>query len=300
MAFLSGNTNSHRDQDVRRALAPLAGLAERTEAAVLVVRHLNKAAANNPLYRGGGSIGIIGAARMAFVVGKDPQDEDRRVLASTKNNLAVQPKSLMFTLEEAEAGAVRVVWLGDTDVSAKDLLATPQDQDHADARSEAVQFLSDVLVNGPVPSTEVIEEAKDAGISEKTLRRAKEIMGVVSYREGELGRRGAGRWLWKLPIAGLVMREDEVGQGVVQDGHAGQVVAEGHLNPQVGAAMRESGVIKPNVQDGHHDDLDGHECLDGQGGQDGQRLETGHLKCHHEVEGGCWLCKKYQPEVWEA
>jgi hypothetical protein len=71
MAFLSGDTNSHRDQDVRRALAPLAGLAERTGASVLVIRHLNKAAANNPLYRGGGSIGIIGAARMAFVVGED-------------------------------------------------------------------------------------------------------------------------------------------------------------------------------------------------------------------------------------
>ena len=112
MAFLSGNTNSHRDQDVRRALAPLAGLAERTGAAVLVVRHLNKAAANNPLYRGGGSIGIIGAARMAFVVGKDPQDEDSRVLASTKNNLAMPPTSLMFALEEAESGAVRVDWLG--------------------------------------------------------------------------------------------------------------------------------------------------------------------------------------------
>jgi hypothetical protein len=67
-----------------------------------VIRHPNKAQGNNPLYRGGGSIGIIGAARMAFVVGKDPQDENRRVLASTKNNLAKSPQSLMFTLEEAQ------------------------------------------------------------------------------------------------------------------------------------------------------------------------------------------------------
>ncbi|MGI9050608.1 MAG: AAA family ATPase [Rubrobacteraceae bacterium] len=107
MAFFSGDTDSHKDQGVRRALAPLSGLAERTGAAVLVVRHLNKAAANNPLYRGGGSIGIIGAARMAFVVGKDPQDENRRVVASTKNNLAMPPRSLMFGLEEAESGSVR-------------------------------------------------------------------------------------------------------------------------------------------------------------------------------------------------
>jgi hypothetical protein len=292
MAFLSGNTNNHRDQDVRRALAPLAGLAERTGAAVLVVRHLNKAAANNPLYRGGGSIGIIGAARMAFVVGKDPQDEDWRVLASTKNNLAMPPRSLMFILEEAEGGAVRINWLGDTDVSAKDLLGTSQDQEHTDARGEAVEFLSDVLANGPLPSTDVIEEAEDAGIAEKTLRRAKKLLGVVAYREGEAGRRGAGHWLWKLPIAGLVTRKDK-------DGHADQVKMVGHLYPQENAAMRESGVIKSNVKDGQHDDLDGHGDLGGQGGQGGQRLETGHLECHHGIEGGCWLCKKYQPEVWE-
>lgn len=167
---------------------------------MLVVRHLNKAAANNPLYRGGGSIGIIGAARMAFVVGKDPQDEDKRVLASTKNNLAMPPTSLIFTLEEAEGGAVRIDWLGDTDVSAKDVLGTPQDHEHADALSEAVEFLSDVLAHGPVPSTEVIEEAKDARIAEKTLRRAKKRLEVVAHREGEPGRRGSGRWHWKLPI----------------------------------------------------------------------------------------------------
>ena len=195
MAFLSGETNSHRDQDVRRALAPLASLAERTGACVVVVRHLNKASGNNPLYRGGGSIGIIGAARMAFVVGKDPQDENRRVLASTKNNLAKPPKSLMFTLEEAESGAVRVNWLGNSEISAKDLLATPQDQEHADARSEAVEFLRDVLADGPVPARDIVQNAKDARIAEKTLRRTQKILGVVPYRESEAGKRGAGRWL---------------------------------------------------------------------------------------------------------
>ena len=89
--------------------------------------------------------------------------------------------------------------------------------------------------------------------AEKTLRRAKEILGVVSYREGKAGRRGAGRWLWKLPIADLAKREDKDGQPAVQDGHANQVKADGHLNSEVGAATCKSGVIKPNVQDGHYD-----------------------------------------------
>ncbi len=42
MAFLSGRVKSFHDQDVRRARAPLAAMAEETGAAVLVLRHLNK------------------------------------------------------------------------------------------------------------------------------------------------------------------------------------------------------------------------------------------------------------------
>jgi RecA-family ATPase len=40
MAFLSEKTDAHKDQDIRRALAPLSVLAERARASVLIVRHL--------------------------------------------------------------------------------------------------------------------------------------------------------------------------------------------------------------------------------------------------------------------
>jgi hypothetical protein len=246
MAFLSGNTNSHRDQDVRRALAPLAGLAEKTGACVLVVRHLNKAPGNNPLYRGGGSIGIIGAARMAFVVGKDPQDENRRVLASTKNNLARSPRSLMFTLEEAESGAVRVTWLGESEISAQLLLATPREEDHADARSEAAEFLSYVLASGPVAAKQVKEEAEDAGISDRTLARAKKTVGVITYREGESGRRGKGRWLWKLPVVELV--EGIKGrQRPIKDAKPALNRDGGTLNRADGLKEGESRISEPDI-----------------------------------------------------
>jgi len=108
MAFLSGDVNSHRDQDVRRALAPLAKLAEETGAALVVVRHLNKSSDGNALYRGGGSIGIVGQARSALLVARHPEDDRRRVLASLKSNLAEPAPSLAFTFTEAANGAVRV------------------------------------------------------------------------------------------------------------------------------------------------------------------------------------------------
>jgi hypothetical protein len=99
---------------------------------------------------------------------------------------------------------VRVNWLGQSEVSAKDILATPQDQEHADARGEAVEFLNDILCEGPVAASQIKEEAEDAGISERTLARAKKTLQVMSYREGESGGRGRGQWLWKLPVVDLV------------------------------------------------------------------------------------------------
>ena len=161
-----------------------------------------------------------------------------------------------------------------------------------------MEFLNDVLADGPVPANDIIQDAEDAGIAEKTLRRAKKHLGVVAYRESEPGKRGAGRWLWKLPVVDLVTKDVQDGQTAVQDGHIGQEEHVGHLDTRKDTRMEESGLDKPSVQDGHHEGLDGQEHQGDQGGQDGQRLETGHLRCHHGIEGGCWLCKKYHPEVW--
>ena len=109
MAYLGSNTNSYRDQDVRRALAPLAKIGEATGAALVLVRHLNKAMGGSAIYRGGGSIGIVGAARSGLLAAKHPEDENRRILASTKCNLGPQPPSLAYRLEGHANGAGYVV-----------------------------------------------------------------------------------------------------------------------------------------------------------------------------------------------
>ena len=92
--------SANSDQDVRRALAALEKVGERTGAAIVVVRHLNKSVGANPLYRGGGSIGIIGAARCGLLLAPDPDDPERRILAATKGNLGQLPPSLAFRLVE--------------------------------------------------------------------------------------------------------------------------------------------------------------------------------------------------------
>ena len=205
MAHLPATINSYRDQDVRRALAPLAALAERTGCAVVVIRHLNKMAGGNPLYRGGGSIGIIGAARSGLLAAVDPDDatETRRVLAVMKSNLAPIAPALAYTIEsvtvESPAGLIatsRVTWGEVTEHTAAQLLAAPANDDDRSAIRDAEQVLLEILAGGPVPAREVQAAARQAGISERTLDRAKAARNVVSKREGF----GAGsRVLWCLP-----------------------------------------------------------------------------------------------------
>jgi hypothetical protein len=193
-AFLAGETNTHKDQDVRRALHPLAKLAEETGVAVLVLRHLNKAAGGNPLYRGGGSIGIIGAARSALLVAPDPDNPDHCVLASTKCNLAKLPASLAFDRNTADNGALRIGWIGESTHTSETLLAAPKDDEDRDAVEEAVEVLRSILEDGPVEAEAVKKQARKAGVSERTLYRAK---ATLKARSKKLVFNGP--WYWLLP-----------------------------------------------------------------------------------------------------
>ena len=149
MAYLGADTNAHRDQDVRRALAPLATLLDRTGCAGLLIRHLNKAQTSAALYRGGGSIGIIGAARFGLLVAKDPEDAAARILAPTKCNIGPEPPALRYRLEGVPGSdAARVAWdAAPVSANAADLLAGSDDANRSEL-GEARDWLKDFLSGG--------------------------------------------------------------------------------------------------------------------------------------------------------
>ena len=192
MAYLPGRSDSHRDQDIRAILSPLAALAEQTGAAIVVVRHLNKASGGAALYRGSGSIGIIGAARSGLLVAQDPDDDSRRILVVTKSNLAAPVPGLAFRLE-AYPPAMRVRWEGKTDHTAASLLAIPEEPEDRSALDDAMRFLRDVLGVDAKAATDIRTEAKAAGVAERTLFRAKAALRVASQKTP------SGTWQWVLP-----------------------------------------------------------------------------------------------------
>jgi hypothetical protein len=176
IAFLDLSVNSFCDQDARLTRPPLAHLAETTGAAILIRRHLNKSAGGNALWRGGGSIGFIGAVRSGLVAAKDlDAPEHQHALASGKSNLGPPLPSLRYrlTVEHGQAQP-HVAWLGTCEYTADALLAASGEEQPAGALEEAITWLEEQLATEPRRGVEIKQLAAQAGIKEITPRRARE------------------------------------------------------------------------------------------------------------------------------
>lgn len=201
MAHLEPGVNSWKDQEVRRALLPLTALAEETGAAVVLVAHLNKRESSDPLMRLGGSIGLPATARSLLLLGRDPDARDgragsRRILAHAKSNLGPHAKSVLFQIETVEIETKQVaamVAIDESDIQADDLLKTTHGE-RTSKKTLASEFLRDTLQGGPKPVRELLEEAAELGISDTTLNRAKDELGIISEK-ADFG----GGWDWELP-----------------------------------------------------------------------------------------------------
>jgi hypothetical protein len=146
-------------------------------------RHLNKMASSHAMYRGGGSIAFIAACRSAWLVGRDPEKPGRHVLAQVKNNLAPPQPSLAFAIQLHESGHPVISWQGASTWSANELLlAAGKAPRPGPVGDRALEFLADLLIDGPKTSREVWIAAQEAGLSQRTIERAKRELDIRSPR----------------------------------------------------------------------------------------------------------------------
>src|SRR6266571_4958982 len=182
MAVLGHNVDSCRDQDIREVFTPLAQLAERTGCAILIIRHLNKGASHNALYRGAGSIGIIAAARIGLLVAQDPSDEHKRILATTKNNLSKQAPHLSYQIVENASDIPSIQWLGENTYSVSTLLNGPTTV--SIQRQQLLQALSHA--QGPLGPQELTERTGQKSTSVRlTLGRMHQAGEIIRLSRGK-------------------------------------------------------------------------------------------------------------------
>jgi hypothetical protein len=195
-----GKTDSHKNAEVRGVLRPLSDLAKKYKVCVIAITHLNKSGAemSKALHRVMGSIAFTAAARVVFAVARDESDPGakRTLFVPVKNNIGNDRTGLSFTTEiltlPSGIKAPRIVWGDNPVTTTADEALTAEPPKGGRAAQEAMDFLRKILADGALPPKEVQEEAKGAGISPATLRRAKEELGVLSEKDGLV-------WTWRLP-----------------------------------------------------------------------------------------------------
>jgi len=197
-----GNTDSHKNSDVRALLAPLMDLAAKHEVSIIAVSHLNKSASTEALMRVSGSLGFVAAARAAFLVARDPTDDNKRLFLPMKNNIGKDQTGFAFRIEECKLPdnieTSKIVWSDEcVDTKADEILSQQNNGNNKLAIEEAEDFLTIELANTSKDANSLFSLAKQNGIAEKTLQRAKNNLGIRIHREG-FGK--GSKSIWSLPL----------------------------------------------------------------------------------------------------
>ena len=195
----------HKANDVRKSLQELVDFAAAFGCAVVGISHFSKGSKGaSPADRVIGSQAFSALARIVLVCAKQ-DDSETRVLARAKSNISRDDGGFSYSLDQialpGNIEASRVEWGDSIEGSAREILGEVEaepDNSGVSERSDAEQFLRDLLIDGPVPSRQVKSDADGAGYSWATTRRAQKAIGVVAYRDGDgIGQKSA--WYWRLP-----------------------------------------------------------------------------------------------------
>lgn len=224
--FLGAKIDGHSNTAVRAVLGQLMDLLDQRNIAALGVSHLPKVKTGAVQTASIGSIGFSACARSSLlvvdeeedVVGEDGEPTGERELTGSKlltvakGNLAapkgretlklkLEPKTLDHPHDEITVA--RVKWEGVKEVTARELWQdTKPKQQQAKQRVAAADFIKNAMRDPKDRTefrdrlaTEIEAEAEAAGISERTLRRAKKELGIESVQ-----RKGSADWWWVIPV----------------------------------------------------------------------------------------------------
>lgn len=199
----------HKANDVRRSLQAIVDFAAEMNCAVLGITHFAKGTAGkNSAERVIGSQAFAALARMVLVAAKE-EESSRRVFTRAKSNNSVDTGGFAYSIEALtlQRGiiATRVVWGEPLEGSSRSILSEIEGESAEEGTSKLAQakaFLLEMLRNGPVPSKELLERAREThGLTNDTMRRAGKALSIDPRKLAM-----NGGWVWELPLS-LVRRK---------------------------------------------------------------------------------------------
>lgn len=224
LSFVSTKLDSHKNHEVRQALDPLAGLADRTGTSVVGNAHFNKSASTDvsSLIVGSGAFKDVPRAIFGFAC---DMETGERVMTQTKNSLGRLDDlpSLEYRLESTAVEVAdgitdvgRLVWMGEAERSASQVLREnhrgPGEDD--DAQDVLASFLKRWLTDqgGIAPAKAGHKAITDTfgEVASSKIKRARDKAGI----ESEKAEGFQSGWLWTLSIDSAKDAIDPIPAGV--------------------------------------------------------------------------------------
>jgi hypothetical protein len=182
--------NEGADLVMRRLLKWAAGL----QCCVVCSRNLTKHTTGlDALAQGRGSGTLADRARGVLRLDRHPDQEGVFAISVSATNLAAVAQTWLYRLP-IRGDVVSVEWVGPSDLDADRLAQDALDSGEQDARLEARRLLCQAIGSAWRAAAEILKEAEKAGVSTKTLRRAKADLRVPSRRSGGFGAAGFSEW----------------------------------------------------------------------------------------------------------
>lgn len=202
--------DSHKNAEVRRSLQPLVTLAAELKCALLGITHFSKGTSGqDPVERLTGSLAFGALPRVVMTVTncKNPEigSANTRLLCRVKSNIGPDGNGHLYGLHECglleTQGVVAstVVWGEHLIGSVHELLKMAasektDDDDSADGRRNPSEFLSNLLMQGPLKASEITRLSAEEGFSYQAISRASTKLGVLKKKGGM-----HEGWIWSLP-----------------------------------------------------------------------------------------------------
>ena len=195
-SFLPSSVNMGYRNQMRDALNPLVALGTETGTTMIIIMHTNKMSDRSGRGRFADSSDIFDIARSAFLLGKTKNGS--LYLDHAKSNYAPLNKTVLYMLVDQVPK-----FLGTTEKKDWDFVHEKKLERSAPARDEAKKMILDLLdEQGEMTIKDLNTALKEAGISDKTIRNAKEELNssqkVKLYRKG-LGKGKGVEWIISLP-----------------------------------------------------------------------------------------------------
>ncbi|MEM9611662.1 MAG: AAA family ATPase [Actinomycetota bacterium] len=204
-----GGVDSHKKGEVQAAIGKLSDLVQDLRCGALGLAHFNKnTGLNDLLTRVSGSSGFSTAVRSVLAIGPHPENENDRLclLAKANNTSKTDVKAVRYRIESQTVDdpanpdepipTAGVAIIGEEDGHQPDQLLAPADPEQRTMIADALDWLYNVLAGGPQPRVDVERLAREHGITNKTLRTARDRLRVVAERNPNVQGRPS---TWSLP-----------------------------------------------------------------------------------------------------